>query len=329
MVIVITSTLLTMNHSKPGQPSNPIQIGINEWAGYDPFIIADKLDFFTSNNVSAQVIRFSSTVDSIEALKKGEVHGGGFTLDEAFSLIDSGFNGKIVLIIDYSMGGDVLIGQQDITHVSQLIGKTVGYEGTVVGEFLLDRALDSNKVKKKDIKLINISADNWFATFKDEKVDALVCFNPIATQLLNQQQGNVLFSSADMPFEIIDVLLFSDDFYEDNQPAISRILEAWFDAVNYADKELEAAASIVATEKDISVEQYKAGRADFVTPSLELNLEIMDARSEENIYKYSQVVVDFMLDKSLLLKRIATTDLFHSGALKAVDTHLYSQGEGE
>jgi len=331
IIIVLISVLFLLGliflstYSKPGQEGNPVIIGINEWTGFDPFILADKLNLFEHNNVSVEVKRFPSALSELEAIKKGDIHAAGFTLDEAFSLIGSGFKGKIVLVIDHSMGGDMLIGQQAITDVSQLAGKTIGYEGSVVGEFLLDRALRSHNLKRDQVTLIDISADNWLPAFKSNNVDALVCYNPVANTLLDEHLANLLFSSADMPFEIIDVLLVSESFYDENKAAIAKILEAWFDAIDTIDADIEKSAGIIAAEKQISADNYKSGLNYLVHPKLSVNKEIMAPNSKENIYKYSQVIVNFMLTEGLLSKRINTSEVFDSEALLLIEPTTVSR----
>jgi len=324
-VLFIVGLVLMSTYSKPGQKGNPIKIGINAWTGYDPFILADKLNLFERNNVSVEVKRFSTTASELEAIKSGEIQGAGFTLDEAFTLIASGFKGKIVLVLDYSTGGDMLIGQQAITHATQLKGKTIGYEGSVVGEFLLDRALGIHHVKRESVNLVNVQANHWLDAFKNKEVDALVCFNPVASTLLGRHQGNLLFSSADMPFEIIDILLFSESFYDANKEAIANILKTWFDALNTIDSDIDKAAEIISAEKQISAENYKLGLNDLVHPKYSVNKAVMNPKSDKNIYKYSQVIVNFMLAEGLLSKRIDTSYTFDNKTLLSIDPTAVSQ----
>jgi len=311
--------VLVSSCSKSNQDAVPIIIGINNWTGYDPFILADETELFKKNNVNVKIKRFATATEEMQAMKNGKIQGAGFTLDEVFSLIESGFRGKVVLVVDYSMGGDMIIGQKNVKSFSKLEGKTIGYEGTVVGEFLLDRALHKNYMKESSIKLINVNADNWLSAFKTKSVDALVCFNPVATILLNQEEGNLLFSSANIPFEIIDVLLLSDSFYDNNKTAITNILKSWFDALTYLDTNRDKAAEIISSVKSISPEEYKQGLKGLIAPSLKVNNALFDSKSDKNIYKYSQVIVDFMISKGLISKRINTTDLFQQEILLEMD----------
>ncbi len=321
VLICLCCVLLVSSCSKLGEEGMPIKIGINEWMGYDPFILADKTNLFNKNNVRVEIKRFASASEEMQALKNGEIQGAGFTLDEVFALVGSGFKGKVVLVVDYSMGGDMLIGQEDVKSVAELAGKRIGYEGTVVGEFLLDRALHNNRVKRSSVGLIDVKPDKWLSSFVEKRVDALVCFNPVATTLLNEHDGNLLFSSADMPFEIIDVLVFGESFYADNKAAITNILKAWFEALAYLGTHENKAAEVIASVKNINPEDYKQGSKGLVAPDLTINKAVFSSKSDKNIYKYSQAIVDFMMSKELLGKRINTTDLFQGEILFELGNH--------
>ena len=191
----------------------PVVIGVNTWTGYDPMILAEKKELFEKNNVRVEIRRFASAMEVMQAMKDGLLHGAGLTLDEAVTLHESRCRVKCVLVIDYSIGGAMIIGQKDIVNMSNLKGKKIGYEGTVVGEFLLHRALKTHYIKERKVELIEVKAENWLSEFKKNTIDALVCYNPVSTILLNKHEGNLLFSTKDIPFEVIDILVFSESFF--------------------------------------------------------------------------------------------------------------------
>lgn len=319
-LLCLSCITLISSCSKFENKGNLVQIGINQWIGYDPFILAESAGLFKKNNVSVKINRFASAKDVLKSLIKGEIQGAGLTLDEVFSAIDSGFKGKVVLIVDYSKGGDMLIGQSQVKSMADLEGKTVGYEGSIVGEFLLNRALQINHVKRTSVKLVDVPADKWLGVFIENGIDALVCFDPIATTLLNNHEGNLLFSSAEIPFEIIDVLLVSESFYDDNKVDITNIIRAWFDAVKYIDSNLDEAAEIISSVRETAAEEYKGGLNKLVFPDVYRNSTIMNDNSDINIYKLSQVIVDFMLSEGLLSKRINTNTLFPSEFLSEIES---------
>lgn len=305
-----TGLALIASCSKPGQNTTPISIGIIDWPGYDPFILAEKTNSFEKYNVNVTIREFSSTTGVVQAIKQGEIQGAALTLDEVFLLDESGVKGKVVLILDYSSGGDMLIAQKEFDEVKELEGKTIGYEGSVVGEFLLSRALSENRMKARSFQLVDVQKENWLSAFKEKKVDALVCFDPIAAVLLNEYEGNLLFSSAEIPFEIIDVLFFTESFYDDNKAAITSVLRAWFDTLNYLNTNPDSAIEAIASFRNTTVKKYIQTLQGLDIPDLAQSKAIMDRKSDKNIYKYAQVVVDFMLLRGMLSGRINSTDLF-------------------
>ena len=287
-----------------------IYVGKNDWTGYDPLVIAESQDFFSKHDVNVSVVRFKSAGEQVRAMRDGAIQGAGLTLDEAVGLHLSGLPVKVVLVVDFSLGGDMIVGQPSITDMSMIKGKRVGFEGTLVGEFLLKRALAKSRIKTTDIELVQIKGDEWLSAFRAGQVDALVCYNPDATTLLLQDGANLLFSSQDIAFEIIDVLVFEDSFYKRNKASIVKIASAWFDAVDFIELNPGAAAQIIAKEKDIFPEEFVSGLRQMKLPDLEENRQILDGNSSDNIYKYSQVIVDFMLDKGLISRRLNTDEFF-------------------
>lgn len=323
MVILscIGCILLLPSCSENSQSEDPIKIGLNDWTGYDPFILADKTSLFNKHHVRVENTKFSSSLDTRHALKEGEIHGACLTLDEVVSLAEAGVKVKIVLVLDFSMGGDMIIGQKNLENFNDVVGKTIAVEESVVGKFLLDRALHLNLIKKSSVKIISVSRKDGLSAFRAKSIDALVCFNPVATTLLNEEEGNLLFSSSDIPFEIIDVLVFSELFYNDNKTAIANVIKSWFEAINAIKTNTNNAIEVLANVNNISIEEYKQSWEGLIVPDLKANKDIFNGESDKNIYKYSQVTIDFMIRKGLISKRVNTTDLFNPEIiLKIIDS---------
>lgn len=298
-----------------------VKIGINSWTGYDPFIIAEQAGLFAKNNLNAEIVRYISAHEEINALRDGTIQGAALTLDEVVTLVSSGFSVKVVLILDYSLGGDMILGQPDINKMEQINGKKVGYEGSVVGEFLLYRALQRNGIARSNLELIHIPAAEWLGAFKTKKIDALVCYNPVAAKLIQEEKANLLYSSTSIPFEIIDVLVFSETYYEKNKDILIKVSRSWFDALEFQTSNQKEALQIITSIKNIDSSVYALSLKGFVTPTLYENLLIFNPASEQNIYKYAQPIISFMLDRRMINERINTADLFPIDILEATENH--------
>ncbi|RDH86002.1 MAG: hypothetical protein DIZ80_00580 [endosymbiont of Galathealinum brachiosum] len=312
-IVVVASLFISYLLLSPG--NGTIHIGLNDWTGYDPLRIAEHKGFFLKHGVNVKVDRFKSAEDEMQAMREGRLQGAGFTLDEAVNLHQSGYPLKAVLVVDFSMGGDMIIGQESIERIDQIKGKRIGFEGTLVGEFLLHRALRNNLIKSSDIELVQVKGEDWISAFSNKKIDALVCYNPDATTLINHNKANLLFSSKDIPYEIIDVLVFEEGFYNKNKKDVINIAKAWFDAVEL---DVDDAAKIVAAEKNITVEEYKRGLTQLIAPGLQQNKKIFKPESKSNIYKYSQVIIDFMLDRGLINNRVDTDSFFSNEVVEGI-----------
>ncbi len=303
------------NKSKP----NDVKIGIYEWSGYNPFIIAEQANIFSKNGLNAEINRYSSAKEEMDALRTGTIQGAALTLEEVIELVSSGFPVKVVLILDYSMGGDMILGQPEITGMEQLMGKKIGHESTVISEFLLFQGLQLNGLKTSSFELISIPATEFVKAFKSKEIDALVCYNPFASKLIEEEKANLLFSSAEIPFQIIDVLVFSEPFYNDNKDVLVKITQSWFDALKFQNENREQAMNIITQAKNIDSVDYRLSLNGLVAPDLALNKSLFNPESEQNIYKYSLPIINFMLSKRLVSKRINTADLFPKDILDTVE----------
>jgi NitT/TauT family transport system substrate-binding protein len=133
---------------------------------------------------------------------------------------------------------------------------------------------------------------------------------PVASKLIGEENANVLFSSAQIPFQIIDVLVFSESFYNGNKDALVKISQSWFDALIFQKNNPELAMKMITKAKAIDTVEYKLSLMGMEVPDLANNRVVFNPESDQNIYKYAQPIINFMLSKGLISERISTADLF-------------------
>ena len=91
-------------------------------------------------------------------------------------------------------------------------------------------------------------------------VDAIVAWQPNSGQALNLVPGSKkIYSSADEPGLIYDVLAVSPTSFAANEEAWSKVIDAWYKAVAFIKnpETQEEAISIMAARVGISPEEYK------------------------------------------------------------------------
>lgn len=182
----------------------PLTVGTNTWTGYEPLYLARDLGLH--EDLPVRLVELASTTQSMDALRTGRLGMAGLTLDEALTLAQEGVPLKVVWVVDISKGADALVTRPGLADLRELRGRKVGVEQTAVGAYMLQAALDKAGLKSTDITVVPLPLDEHLPAWRENRVDALVTFDPVL-QVLRGDGANVLFDSSDIPGEIVDVLV--------------------------------------------------------------------------------------------------------------------------
>ncbi len=185
-------------------PDTPaVRVGANPWLGYELMFLAQLRRHVDADQV--RLVEAPNATASLRALASGTLEGAALTLDEVLSARARGLDLQVVAVIDESRGADVLLGGPSVDRLSALKGRRIGFEQSACGALMLDAALQRAGLGPDDVKLVALDFNQHAAAFREGKVDALVTFEPMRS-LLMQQGARPLFSSAQAPGLIVDVL---------------------------------------------------------------------------------------------------------------------------
>lgn len=290
----------------------PVTISINPWPGYEFLFLAEQLGFFEEAGVPIKLVQLASLGDSQRAYINGRVDGMASTLIEAVQAEHlGGAPLKVVLISDYSNGGDVILSGSDIKRVGELKGRPVGAEVSSLGVFVLQRALAKEGLMLDDVKVINTEQADGQALLDDGKIEAFVSYPPYSVNVLKDNRYHVLFSSAEIPFEIVDTVSISEAVLEEHPQLVSRLHTAWQMALDYTRDNPEQAYRIMAEREGITVEDFKAVVGDLVIlgkneqQALFLDSAKLDASAHSvctTLVHIESLTVDCDLQRSLIYR---------------------------
>jgi NitT/TauT family transport system substrate-binding protein len=198
---------------------------------------------------------YLSNTDAMAAFKNHRLEAGAFTLDETLQLLADGVDVQVVLIMDTSHGGDVIVANPDIASVKELKGQAVAVESSAVGAYVLQRALDMNGMTLDDIRVKTTHAMEQKQAFEQGQVAAAVSFDPYRTQLL-QVGKRTIFDSTQIEDEILDVLVVRTDVIEQSPELVRTLVAGWFKALDYQHRYPENAAGYALPRYKVSVEGY-------------------------------------------------------------------------
>jgi NitT/TauT family transport system substrate-binding protein len=252
----------------PSTPDKEYKIAWSVWTGWMPFKLMEEKGFLsaraTQNQVKIKLTEFKGYMDSVQAFAAKKVDGVTMTSMESLQPASNGVESVGILVNDISNGGDGVLVRPNL-GIKDLKGKTVLLEEFSVSHYLLGRALASAGMKEADVKVKNIPGDEAGKAFlTDPKVQAVTTWNPHLFQATEQGKGKVVFSSKDVPGEIIDFLVVSGAALRENPKLGTALVEAWYDAMKFITdaKTRPEAIEIMAKAAGASVTDFNKMLAD-------------------------------------------------------------------
>ncbi|WP_420347801.1 putative urea ABC transporter substrate-binding protein [Pelagibius sp.] len=226
-----------------------IYVGWMPWAYADEMGIVKK--WADKYGIEIEVVQINDYIESINQFTAGAFDGTVMTNMDALSIPAGGGVDSTALILgDFSNGNDGLVvkGEGDI---AALKGKNVNLVELSVSHYLLARALDSVKLAERDLTVVNTSDADMVAAFKTADVEAVVTWNPLLSEIAAEPGAKVLYTSADIPGEIIDMMVVNTEVLNANPDFGKALVGAWYEtmAIMSADDEAGKAARTFMGEK--------------------------------------------------------------------------------
>jgi NitT/TauT family transport system substrate-binding protein len=97
----------------------PLSVGSNQWPGYEPLHLAEKLDLHDGYPI--KLVELTSATDVMNAFKYGQLDVAALTLDEVLLLAEDVSDLIVFLVMDISNGADKLIAKFYIKTLADLV----------------------------------------------------------------------------------------------------------------------------------------------------------------------------------------------------------------
>lgn len=276
---------------------HPISIASHIWVGYEPMFLARDENWLDQKQV--RLHETTSATDSLQALAEGKVDGAALTLDEVFKARQNGQKITVVMIYNISAGADMLLARAGLTTLAELKGQRIGFEQSSVGELLLSEILLAAGLGRDDIKLLPLSIDKHLDAWQRNELDAVVSYEPVASELL-AQGAHKLFDSRQIPNTIIDVLAMRTDLLDSHASAIRHLVQSHFKALDHLKRNPQDAAYRMAGHLKLKAADVLPAFKGLVLPDAAYNQRLLAGTTPELLLtarKLSAIMV-----KSQLLK---------------------------
>ena len=207
-----------------------IYVGWMPWGYLEESGIMDR--WAETYGIDVEIVQINDYVESINQYTAGAFDGVSVTSMDALSIPAGGGVDTTALIVgDYSNGNDALIVKGDL-GIADLAGKPVNLVELSVSHYLLARALDEAGLSEADLDgVINTSDADMIAAFAAPEVEAVVTWNPLVSTILEDPQAKPVFTSADIPGEIIDLMVVNTETLDANPDFGKALVGAWYEVM--------------------------------------------------------------------------------------------------
>ena len=259
MKLTAVTTLLLSLVSAAALRAETIKLAYSDWPGYTVMEVAKQKGWFKEAGLDVEMVWFDY-LPSLDAFSAGKVDGVMAVATDALVNGANGAKSKIVALVDYSDGSDMIIGKPGIKSIKDLKGQKVGVEVTLVEHLLLLWALEKNKMTQADVELVNTPTNQTPQTLASGKVAAVGAWYPVSGQGLKQVAGSKkLFTSADAKGLIYDVIAVNPTSLAKHKAEWTKITQIFYKCVDYlkSSKTKDDAVKIMAAKVGADAAEYK------------------------------------------------------------------------
>lgn len=306
MIKYLAVSLSAMFFSLVVHAAGPLKIGYSDWPGWVAWEVGVEKGWFKKAGVEVKFEWFDY-VASMDAFAAGKIDAVCMTNGDALVTGATGAKGVMMLMNDYSNGNDMVIGAKGIKSMADLKGKKVGVEVGFVGHLLLLNALNDAGLTEADVELVNVPTNETPQVLASGQVDAIVAWQPNSGMALKQVPGSTaLYTSADKPGLIYDMLVASPQSYASRKDDYKKVSEVWYKIVDYINdpKTHDDAIRIMASRVGIAPAEYDkiVKGTKILTLKEARSFFIKEGKGFESLYGSSMISDDFNVANSVYKK---------------------------
>lgn len=292
---------LTLTFSGCEREHQPLRLGATIYAGYIPLFLAERNKAYAKQ---ISMVQLPNATETMRAFRNGVIDVAAVTLDEAIVTRHYIPDATVFLILNHSNGADILLARPPLSSIEALKGKKVGVEKSALGAYFLKLILEKSDLSEDDLEVVPILSDGHYSAYKNEGLDAIVSFEPFASQIKALGAKNI-FDSSKTPFKILDVLITRKSFLKTHEKQLKTIVDGWYKMKEKMSLQSTETLEYSAKHSNVSVNEYLGILSGIGTVSKRENRQILlDKNSsfyktEAELYE-SLLALGFINEKDVL-----------------------------
>jgi NitT/TauT family transport system substrate-binding protein len=308
-------------HSRPADKSPPLRLGTYFWPGSFWIDLAWKKGWFEEAGVHIERVDVEGNYfNSLDQVAGGTLDAVGFTHFDLVRLSAAGHDLVGVLAIDYSDGAEALIARPGIATLADLKGKRIGLRRGTYLEYLFVTVLEREGLDIADFVLVEVPTDQSAAHLATGQVDAVLAWEPYASQARQASGGAQLFSTADFPGLAYSTLALRKEFIDARPRDVQALVRVWRRATEYIRRHPDEVIALAAGLNNYPLaDGYALMRFDRILDVADNDRAFSYAAGFDSLHGSWRRMNDYMLDRGLVARRVSSTDHLDSRFIRALD----------
>jgi len=247
------------------EPRTEFNIGWSIYAGWVPWPYAQQSGIVKKwadkYGLKINIVQVNDYVESVNQYTAGKLDGVTVANMDALTIPAAGGKDTSAIIVgDYSNGNDgILLKSAD--SLAAIKGRQVYLVELSVSHYLLARGLESIKMPMTDVTTANTSDADIAGAFTAPEVTAAVAWNPQLSAMKAAPGAKEVFSSADIPGEILDLLVVDTATLKANPNLGKALAGIWYETMalmQRQDAEGKAARAAMAKLAGATPEEFES-----------------------------------------------------------------------
>lgn len=284
------------------------------WPGTFWTEIADEKGWFKEAGLNVELIDTNSDYyASLQDTVDSKIDTNNFPLFDFLYYNTTGANLVAVLGADVSNGAAGIVANQNISNITDLVGKKIGVAQGTFSEYMLEVVLTKNNIDLSSVEIVNVATENTIDLLESREVDAVVSWEPLMSQAVTDLGANIVFDTSELFGLDASVWVFNKDFISKREGDVAAFIKVWAKTSEYILKNPKEAYQIIADNYGVTVSDVEAYVAS------DKILSLAEAKQRFNYsagFDSTQGLVvemnDFMIKKGLTEKTLKTNDILDS-----------------
>lgn len=256
IVVIALSGAYTSNNHK----NDTVRIGyLANDQHSSALAVANAKGMFEAEGINVELQQFNVGADIVIAMAAGQIDVGYVGTAPATMAIDKGMPLKIVAAVNEEGSGIVIGNNSTITNLTDFEGHNliIPSQGSIQ-DILLHYLLQENNINPKDINIQQMQSSLMPEALQSGKIEGYIIWEPYVIQASSAGYGKTfMFSEQIWKNHPCCVMIASNDFRQNNEDKLKKIIKIHQNATNYIYSNRDDAVSILSNHYKLDVNTEK------------------------------------------------------------------------